>query len=254
MIQDKKQISKELSQLEEEVQELNRLREEFISIASHKLYTPASAIRWYLEMLLEGEVGELSEKQRSFLVQVQETNRRIIDWVEDLLRVAKIKRGRVEIKREEVTAQELVDEVLRREKHNLDIRNVKFSIKGLEEPIEFIGDRDKLGQALFNLVDNGIMYNSIGGKVEVVVSEVENNGKKMVEFSVRDEGIGIPENQIERLFSQFFRAKNAYLVNTEGGGLSLYVAKAYVESHGGEIGAESELGKGSRFYFSIPKE
>lgn len=248
-----KNINRKEDNLKEEVEELSRLREEFVSIASHKLYTPASAIRWYLEMLLAGEVGELTDKQRSFLVQVQETNRRIIDLVEDLLRVAKIKGGRVEIKREEVEAQWLVDEVRRREKHNLETRNVKIRLIGLEKPIRLVGDRDKLSQALFNLVDNAIIYNSVGGKVEIEIREVERDGRRMVEFLVRDEGIGIPENQIERLFTQFFRAKNAYLVNTEGGGLSLYVAKAYVESHGGEIGAESELGKGSCFYFSVPK-
>jgi signal transduction histidine kinase len=226
--------------------EFEKIKSEFISVASHKMRSPLSAIKWYAESLLAGDAGKLTEDQKCFVQQIFLSNRRLINLIDDLLRVARVERGAIEIKHQKVNLDLIVREIIRKTKNEARRKKIKLGYSGGKAEIN--GDADKIKQIFFNLLDNAIKYNSVGGKVDIGIAKDKNNYL----CEVSDSGIGIPRNEQKMIFTKFFRAYNIVTMNTEGNGLSLYLAKAYIESHGGKIWLESAPGKGSRFYFTLP--
>ncbi len=226
--------------------ELEKIKSEFISVASHKMRSPLSAIKWYAESLLAGDVGKLTEDQGCFVKQIFLSNRRLINLIDDLLRVARVEGGKIEMKHELVNLDHVVRETLRKTKGEMERKKIKFSYDG--ERAETNGDPDKLKQVFFNLIDNAVKYNSVGGKVRI---EIKKDGRNYL-CAISDSGIGIPKTQQKDIFTKFFRAYNIVTMNTEGNGLSLYLVKAYIENHGGKIWVNSVPGKGSAFSFTLP--
>lgn len=226
--------------------EFEEMKSEFISVASHKMRSPLSAIKWYAESLLAGDAGKLTEDQECFVKQIFLSNRRLINLVDDLLRVARVERGKIELKHEPVDLDHIAREVIRKTKSEMERKKIDFSYIG--EKAETSGDPDKLKQVFFNLLDNAIKYNSVGGKIEV---KIKKEGRNYL-CEISDSGIGIPKTQQKAIFTKFFRAYNIVTMNTEGNGLSLYLVKAYIESHGGKIRVSSAPGKGSVFSFTLP--
>ncbi len=228
---------------------ISRSKSEFISIAAHQLRTPLSAIKWTLHMVLNGDEGPLNASQNELLKNGYETNEKMIQLVNDLLNVARIEEGRFgyEFKQDDImnaikNAIEFV-KVSAREKGvtvNMTTPNVK--------PPLFVFDANKVTLALQNLVDNAVKYTLTGGKVSL---DVGMQGEYL-EVNVRDTGIGVPEKQINKLFTKFFRADNALHMQTGGSGLGLYLAKNVAVRHGGSLRVESKEGVGSVFSLTLP--
>jgi len=227
---------------------IERLKTEFVSISAHQLRTPLSAIKWSLRMLLDGDLGEITEEQREYIEKTYKSNERMIALINSLLNVTRIEEGRflyrpVLTRIDKIT--ESVIEMLQGEakRKQIDMRFKKE--KGLPKVLV---DTEKIKLVIQNLVDNAIKYTLPGGRIEIFLRRI----KEGIEFSVKDTGVGIPKKQKERVFSKFFRGANVIRLETEGSGLGLFIAKNIVEAHGGKIWFKSKEGKGTTFYFTLP--
>jgi signal transduction histidine kinase len=234
----------------EEEQRRQRAAEQFrlelLSLASHELRAPLTSIRGYANTLVR-EYGRLGEAtQREFLEGIASEAERLSRLVSDLLDSTQIEEGRLRIERRAVTPNRLCEEAVRTASHP-DARHV-FQVEVEADLPEVLADPIRIHQALSNLLSNAMKFSAEGS--EVIVGAGRRNDH--VEFYVRDHGIGIPRGEQGRLFTRFHRAANAHGPAMAGAGLGLYIAKGIVEAHGGRIGVESDLGKGSRFWFTLP--
>jgi signal transduction histidine kinase len=238
----------EIEKLYEELKKIDIAKSEFISIASHQLRTPLSAIKGYLSMILEGSYGELPEKVKKPMENVYQSNERLIKLVNDILSVSKIEAGEMEMNWEREDLREIIKEVISELSIKAKEKNLYLNF---EEPKEFpkvLLDREKIRQVILNLVDNAIRYTQKGGVA--VKLQIANNRLQIV---VSDTGEGLTKEEKEKLFERFSRGTAGTKFWTEGAGLGLYIARRFVEMHKGKIWAESEgRGKGSTFYVELP--
>lgn len=231
--------------------EIDRMKTEFVSVASHQLRTPLTGIKWFTELLIKGKAGKLNKKQADFLQQVSASNERMIALVNDLLSVSRIETGRkFTIEKKKVDIVEIITQVL---SDNISLaRDKKVKIikcKSRVKQFKIVVDGDKIRQVFHNLISNAIKYSKEKGKVKI---NCDHGKKDEVVFSIEDNGAGIPKDQQKRIFEKFFRADNIAVRGIEGTGLGLYIAKAIVEAHGGKMWFKSAENKGSVFYFSLP--
>jgi signal transduction histidine kinase len=242
-------MSNRLSSANDSLRKLDNAKSEFISIASHQLRTPLTAIKGYTSLLLEGAYGALTDKLRETLNKVYMSNERLIALVEDLLNLSRIEAGRMEYKYEKFKMEDLCREiydtfVIRAKEKKLEL-NFKYPEQLLSE---VTNDRNKLREVVSNLVDNAIKYTP-GGWVKLDLSQ---NGEN-VRVAVSDSGVGILPEELPHLFEKFTRGKEGAKVNTGGTGLGLHVGRRMMEALHGKIWAESEgAGKGSTFFVEIP--
>lgn len=228
---------------------VERMKTEFVSLAAHQLRTPLSAIKWTLRMILDGDLGEITKEQRDFLEKTYKSNERMISLINDLLNVTRIEEGRYLYKLAPVSFEDLVKTVVENYKEEIKKKKIKFKFIGSPRKIPKIKlDAEKMKLAISNFLDNAIKYTPEGGEVTVSL-EID---KKGIKFLVKDSGIGIPKDQQNRLFTKFFRGANAIRIETEGSGLGLFISKNIIDAHGGKTGFESEEGRGSTFYFTLP--
>jgi len=229
---------------------IERMKTEFVSLSAHQLRTPLSAIKWTLRMLLDGDLGLISEEQRDILEKSYQSNERMINLINDLLNVTRIEEGRYLYKSIAVSPEEIVQTRINSYKERAERKKILLEFKKPEKKLSKVMlDVEKMGLAIDNLLDNAIIYGPQGGVVVISLKETEKN----LEFSIKDTGIGIPAVQQKRLFTKFFRGTNAVKIDTEGTGLGLFITKNIIEAHGGKIWFESEEGKGTTFYFTLPK-
>ncbi|MEX0993443.1 MAG: ATP-binding protein [Solirubrobacterales bacterium] len=228
-------------------QETDRLRDEFLGLVSHDLRTPLTSIKGYLELLLEGEGGKLSERGEYFLEVVARNASRLERLVNDLVFVAQVESGEFAIEREAVDLDEIASRSVEAARPNAEGRGV---VLGLNPALhgECLGDRDRLAQLLDNLISNGIKHTPEGGSVEV---KLRNEGEHML-LEVRDTGVGIPEGEQRRIFDRFFRASSATKRGIKGVGLGLTIVKAIAEGHGARLSVESKEGAGTTVRLEIP--
>jgi len=229
--------------------EIDRMKSEFVSVASHQLRTPLTSIKWLLEMMLEGDVGKITKKQEKHLKDVFASNERMITLVNDLLNVSRIEAGKIKIEPKEVQIEDVLSQIVESLKPMSQKKNITMLCHHPEPklPKLFI-DPTRIGEAFKNLISNAIKYTNDGGKIELSCKKMDH----MVEFAIKDNGVGIPKDQQKRVFEKFFRADNIIRMQTEGTGLGLYITKSIIESSGGKIRFESQEGKGTTFYFTLP--
>lgn len=225
-----------------------RLKTEFTSIAAHQLRTPLSTIKWILRMLLDGDFGALSLKQKEFAEKGYEANDRMIHLVNDLLDVTRIEEGRYGFEFGWHDFNEFLKDVADSMEGDARLRKIEFTSSFEKGSLFLFFDPERLRMAVSNLISNAIRYTEPGGRVSVSCVKKDN----VVEVVIKDTGVGIPERQKDRIFTKFFRGDNVVRMQTEGTGLGLYLAKNIVEKHGGSIWFESKEGKGTAFYFILP--
>ncbi len=230
---------------------LLKTKSDFVSVASHQLKTPLTYIDWGLEAL-NGDTT-LNDSQKEIVSGALKASKLLSEIVESLLDIARIEEGRFGYKFEQADISEILEQILERTMPEANRAGVRlyFEKPANQLPKVFV-DSQRLSLAISNILDNGIRYNVKNG--DVIVSAVQMEGKPFIEVSIKDTGIGIPPEELKKLFVKFFRADNAVKSQTEGTGLGLYIAKNIIEAHGGKIRVESELNRGTTFYFTLPTD
>lgn len=228
--------------------EVDKAKTEFVSLASHQLRTPLSAIRWYSEMLLSKYVGELNEKQRSYVQEIYHGNIRMVDLVNALLNTSRIDLGTFAVEPEPVNLVEIAESVLLELTPQITERKQEVERNFANAPKEYNADPKLIRIVFQNLLSNSVKYTQIGGKIGV---EISTRGSDLY-ISIWDNGYGIPKHQQSQMFQKLFRADNVRQKDTEGTGLGMYIIKAIVESANGKIWFDSEEDKGTKFHVIMP--
>lgn len=230
--------------------ELLKSKSDFITVAAHQLRTPLAALGWTLETL---EAGSLTESQRDLVRMSASASANLLKIVEDLLNVSKIEEGKFGYNFQNFDLVKFLSSLLSQAETIAKQYNVSIYFDpGQEKSLMIYGDPAKLSMAISNLVDNGIKYNIANGQVVVSLRKIKD--KPYAEISVKDTGIGIPPEDLKKLFGKFFRSGNVMKKETSGSGLGLFIARNIVKRHGGEIWAESEFNRGSTFRFTLPTD
>ena len=228
--------------------EIDRAKTEFVSLASHQLRTPLSAIRWYSEMLLSKYVGELNEKQKQYVKEIYAGNLRMVELVNALLNVSRLDLGTFAIEPEDVSLVEICESVLSELMPQLTEKTQVVERIFANAPAVYRAD-PKLVRIIFqNFLSNSVKYTQAGGHIAVEISTKQN----MLYIRVADNGYGIPKSQHSKMFQKLFRADNVRQKDTEGTGLGMYIVKAIVEASGGQLSFDSEENKGTTFHVLLP--
>ena len=244
--------TKSLQKANSQLKELDEAKDEFISMASHQLRTPLTTVKGYVSMLDEGDFGELTKDQKKSVELALDGSNRMARLIDDLLNVSRMEAGKFYIDATKVDLLQMVDQEVSLLHTLANSKKVKLVFNKPKHKIPIMNlDDNKTRQVIMNLVDNAIHYTEPpkgGGMVEVSLDMRDDH----IEFSVKDNGIGVPKDQQDRLFTKMFRAKNAKEVRPDGTGLGLFLVKRVVEDQGGKVVFESKPGKGSLFGFTMP--
>ncbi len=229
------------------LKQLENTRQEFVANVSHELRTPLSMIKGYVETLIHGAKDDPNVATR-FLQTIEKHADRLTYLMEDLLTISRLESGQIVMNLQKVDLRPLVDDVLNDLQSRAAEKKVILENQAAEELV-VRADSDRIQQVLFNLVDNAIKYGRVEGRVWI---QARVASERMIEVSVCDNGPGIPPDSIDRVFERFYRVDKARSREQGGTGLGLSIVKHIVQSHGGEVWAESQLEQGTAFFFTLP--
>jgi len=247
LYEDQRAAAQELQMLNARLTEASKAKSEFLANMSHELRTPMNAILGFIEMLLDDIYGEIPPHLREPLIDVQANGKHLLNLINDVLDLSKIEAGRMELVLGEYSVQDVV-ETVRTSLQSLALEKGLEFVAAAEDDIPLaFGDGRRITQCLMNLVGNALKFCKRGR----VAVWVERQGNDLL-YHVSDTGIGIPKEELKNIFTEFQQVDTAITREFSGTGLGLNITKKFVEMHGGRIWAESELGKGSTFFFSIP--
>ena len=228
---------------------VSEMKSEFISVAAHQLRTPLSAIKWTFKMLIDEDLGKLTQEQKEFLQRGYKTNENMIGLVRDLLDATRIEQGKFGYEFIPTDFITYIRKFLEEYKIQADSHKVSVVLQDSVEKVPPLNiDKLKMDLVFHNLIDNAIKYSSPGSKVVIFVKPIA----EYTEITVADQGVGIPKHQMDRMFTKFFRGDNVVRMETEGSGLGLFIVRNIVKNHGGDIRVESEENRGTKVIFTIP--
>ena len=246
----------ELEQAYIKLKELDEAKSEFVSIASHQLRTPLTAIKGYISMLAEETYGKLLPKQKKPIANIYDSNERLIRLVNDLLNISRIESGRVQMEWQKAKLHDVVQGVIDELQLKAKEKKLKLILQKPDIPLpSFNMDPVKVRNVILNIIDNAIRYTNKGSVILQLTAQPENRSfqTKDVLITIKDTGEGMSKEDLQHLFESFSRGKTGTKMWTEGAGLGLYIAKQFVQMHKGKIWAESSgKGKGSTFYVKLP--
>lgn len=232
----------------ERLAEASRMKSEFVSVVSHQLRSPLSNLRWVVELLMSGKLGKIEKRQIEYFKILKENSGRMQGLISDLLTVSRIETARLPLKKEWFSMKELVEDLISEYKPFAKASNVQITFDVKDGLPKIFSDPSQIKLVIENLLDNAIRYIKDKGKVEIELLEKDKN----IYFTIKDDGVGIPEKDQRYIFQKFFRSENILRHQTQGSGLGLYISKAIVKRTGGKTGFKSQMGKGSTFWFTLP--
>jgi len=230
---------------------LIKSKSEFVAVASHQLRTPITELNWAMETIVQDQGLEASNQD--IAKGALNSARKLKNIVEDLLNISRIEEGRFGYNLQPVNIVDYVGQVLAEVMPQIEKSGLKIYFDRPSESLPAVSiDSQKISMVLSNLLDNAVRYNIQNGEITVAVKKSSQG--PFVDVSVKDTGIGVPQDQMDKLFSKFFRAQNAIKFQADGSGLGLYIARNIIRAHGGQMWAESQPGRGSTFHFTIPTD
>lgn len=240
----------ELAMANAELRHLDEVKSTFISVAAHELQTPLSSINGFIEMLLDEVYGPINEEQKEALDIVQRSAIRLISIIKNLLDVTRIEAGRIELALRPINLPELIESIVAEFRPQIEARQQNLLLS-LQPNLPFaLCDHTRTIQIVGNLLSNAIKYTPNKGTIKIISQPADTEG--FLQLSVSDSGVGISQDDQKMLFTRFFRSESAHVTGESGTGLGLYITRALVELHGGQIWAESELWQGSTFNVTFP--
>jgi len=242
-------VAKELTRSNAKLKALDEAKDEFISMASHQLRTPLTSIKGYLSMVLEGDVGKVPDQQKYMLETAFTSAQRMVYLISDLLNVSRLQTGKFVIEPVESYLPDVIDQELNQLRETITAKNIKLTYLKPKKFPKVTIDETKIRQVIMNFTDNALYYTPAGGTATIELKETP----KSIEFTVTDNGIGVPKADQHKLFAKFYRAGNARKARPDGTGLGLFMAKKVIIASGGAIIFKTKEGKGSTFGFTFPK-
>jgi PAS domain S-box-containing protein len=227
--------------------EVDRMKNEFISLASHQLQTPLTNIKWRLEMLMGPGFSDLKPKQQEYINDINKANIRMIELINSLLNISRIESGRLVIDPKTVSLEDLMLSAIEDFENKLKDKNIKIKMSFQTNIYDVSVDPKLMRNVYINLLSNAIKYTPQNGNIEVAIYTED---QKII-TRVKDDGCGIPQDEQKYVFQKFYRAKNAQQIETEGTGLGLYMIKAIMDASNGTVWFESEENKGTTFYVAM---
>lgn len=240
--------TRELRTSNHQLQRLDKAKDEFVSMASHQLRTPLTSVKGYISMVLEGDVGKITDKQRELLNEAFVSSERMVRLIGDFLNVSRLQTGKFLIDKRPVDLAKIVRQEIDGLATNAASRSLKFVYKSPSKFPKLNLDEDKIRQVIMNFADNAIYYSKEGSSISVSLKQEKN----YVWFTVKDTGIGVPRSEQSQLFNKFYRASNARRQRPDGTGVGLFLAKKVINDHGGDVIFQSAENKGSTFGFKLP--
>lgn len=241
---DTARLTKQRTQL----MELNNAKDEFISLASHQLRTPATGVKQYLNMAIDGLAGPISPEVTSILKKANDSNERQLKIINDLLQVAQVDAGKVILRKERINIGELIANIIHEQRSKFVKHKQKVVFEKPKKTLTVFADATKLRMVLENIIDNAGKYSHPG--MTITIKATSSRGK--VNIAIIDNGVGMPKKDIKRIFEKFVRLDNPLSKIVGGSGLGLYWGQKIIDLHGGEITVSSELNKGTTFTVSLP--
>ena len=242
-------LYKELEQKNEELKELDRLKSDFVSTASHELRTPLSITKEGIAIVLSGVTGRINKRQKELLKTSEESLERLKRIINDLLDISKIELGKLELSMSLVDLSLMVNQVCSQWKPELDKKEQTLNTSIAESPVNIYLDIDKIIQVLHNFISNAVKFTPQRGTITVELKDREGS----VEVSVSDTGKGIAKDDLPKLFSKFQQFGRLEVPGEKGSGLGLAISKGIIQMHQGTINVESQINKGSKFTFTLPR-
>lgn len=231
------------------LKEIDQMKSDFVSTVSHEFRTPLTSIGMAVELLKDGSVGTINETQQELLKVIKEDSERLNVLIKDLLDLSRLESGKTHLKFEKNNIKKIIETTVNSLKNLSENRNVKIEIKNVGSSLFVLADINKIILVLTNLITNAIKYKSEKREGYIIIEAFKK--EKNIIVSVEDNGRGIPEEYIEKIFNKFIQVKVSNEGKIEGTGLGLSICKEIIKNHGGEIWVDSILGKGSTFYFSL---
>lgn len=266
-------LAKQFNKMAVKLKELDQMKDDFISSVTHELRSPLTAIKGYVSFILDGKSGSINDKQKEFLTIVANNTARLGRFINDVLDLAKMEAGMMEVKKEPMSIKEISQEMVTLLKPLADEKKLTLKVEVDEGIPEIIADPDKMRQVITNLVNNALKFTPEGGSIIVEAKNFDPDSlsdqarkifnlkpslfkEEMISVAVRDTGIGIPEDALKKVFSKFQQVEGARekTKGPKGTGLGLSIVTGIIASHQGEIWVESVVDKGTSFIFVIPKK
>ncbi len=229
-------------------QAVDKAKTEFVSLTSHQLRTPLTTIKWYVQMLINGDAGETNTEQRDYLNEILIGADEMLSLLNTFLNVSRIELGTFSVEPEEISVEEIAESVIRELAPDLLKKKIVLKKNFSSKLPSLKADRKLLRIILQNLITNAVKYTPESGEINLNLSII----KKNFVISVKDTGYGIPEGEQSQIFKKMFRASNAFVNNTEGSGLGLYLVKSILDSVNGKISFSSKQGWGTEFLVTLP--
>jgi PAS domain S-box-containing protein len=243
------QYTRDLEERNREIERADRIKSEFLGSMSHELRTPLHTVIGFSELLAEELQGPLNEKQKRFVNHIHNDSLHLLDLINDILDLSKIEADRLELHPQVFDLLSAVNEVVASIRPQGEAKSIVITCE-VPSAVSFYADRVCVKQILYNLLSNAVKFTAEGGEIRVEARALENS----MEISVVDTGVGIPKEEHRSVFERFYQVGATTKGVREGTGLGLAITKRLIEQHGGDIGVESEPGKGSRFTFTLPFE
>jgi signal transduction histidine kinase len=249
LYKESKEHLKKLQKAYEELQTLDKVKDEFISIVSHELKTPLISIKGYGELLYDEKIGSLMDEQKKSLEAILRNANRLTRLIDSILFISKLQAGKIEFHFELLDIDEIVRMCVSDFKGMMDKKQITFE-KHIPEISRVRGDKDKFVEVIANLLDNAVKFTPQGGKIIIKAWDEAPN----VHLTVSDNGIGIPADVIPKLFTRFYQVDASTARKYGGAGLGLYITKNIIDAFKGKIWIESEVGKGKTVHILLPAE